>query len=432
MYSLVLMTAMTATPDAPQFNGYFRDLFFGNCSGCSGYTAPRYSCYGGCGGSYYNGACYGRSAYPAGCSGSYYNGCNGCNGDTFMNRVRRWFDRGDCCGGWGSGYGYGCTGSRYGCSGTAAYSCFGSSAAYSCFGSPAVSYTPVFNGGQSCFGGPIPSAPPPNFDSLPNYPALPGITPEPSIPYAPPEPAPGMNPQNTGLKPAGYTGSALVSNSGTSANRATVIVRLPADARLFADARPLALTGPERKFVSPELPAGQDFSYRFRAEYERDGETVSVTKKVPVRAGSSVTVEFADLTARATPEKQEKNAGIGSGAVAAIPTSNPVTKTEIPALTPVAPVKETAPASLPSSPAMERATITVKVPNGATLFVDERRNPSTDSVRQFSTPPLPSGREFSYLLKVELIRNGQAETFTQKVPFRAGERVEVDFTAVGR
>ena len=188
MYGLVLMTAMTTTPNAPEFNGYFRDLFSGNCNGCSGYAAPRYNC----GGAY----------YPA--------GCNGCSGDTFMNRVRRWFDRGDCCGGVGSGYGFGCSGSRYGCSGSMAYSCFGSTAAaYSCFGAPAVSYTPVVNGGQSCYGGPIPSAPPPTFDSWPSTPG----GPQPTIPYAPPEPAPGIN-LNTGLKPAGHiTNPALVSNS---------------------------------------------------------------------------------------------------------------------------------------------------------------------------------------------------------------------------
>ena len=32
-------------------------------------------------------------------------------------------------------------------------------------------------------------------------------------------------------------------------------------------------------------------------------------------------------------------------------------------------------------------------------------------------------------MTAEVVRNGQTETFTQKVPFRAGERVEVDFTA---
>ena len=76
--------------------------------------------------------------------------------------------------------------------------------------------------------------------------------------------------------------------------------------------------------------------------------------------------------------------------------------------------------------------ITVKLPPGATLYVDDRKSPSSDPVRQFSTPPLPAGREFAYLLKAEVVRNGQPESFIQKVPFRAGERVTVDFTGVGR
>jgi uncharacterized protein (TIGR03000 family) len=407
MYSLVLMTAMSTTPSTPEFNGYFRDLFFGNCSGCSGYTAPRYSCSGG-------------SNYPAGCSGSYYNGCNGCNGDTFFNRVRRWFD-GNCCGGSGSGYGVGCNGSM-------AYSCFGSSqAVYSCFGGPAVSYTPVVNGGQSCYGGPIPFAPPPVFEPYPTTPLQPG--PPSSIPYAPPEVAPATN-LNTGLKPAGFTGSALVSNSSQPTARATVIVKLPADARLFADARPLSLTGAERKFVTPELPTGQSFTYRFRIEYDRDGEIVSVTKRVPVQPGGTVTIEFADLTAKGVPDKNAPRNSSGGTAVAATPTANssdkPVAKPE----QPVPPA-----ASAPSSPAgaaTDRATITVKLPAGATLYVDDRKSPSNEPVRQFRTPPIPTGRDFAYLLKAEISRNGQTETFTQKVPFRAGERVEVDFTATGR
>jgi uncharacterized protein (TIGR03000 family) len=207
-----------------------------------------------------------------------------------------------------------------------------------------------------------------------------------------------------------------VSNGATG--RATVIVKLPADARLFADARQLSLTGAERKFVSPELPAGQEFTYRFRIEYDRDGETVSVTKKVPVRAGGTVTVEFADLTA--------KNAGGATGPVAVTPTANPVEEK------PVTPVAHAPGSPNPGAPTTDRATITVKLPAGAALYVNERRSPSTEAVRQFSTPPLPVGQEFSYLMKAEIVRNGQTETFTQKVPFRAGERVEVDFTAIGR
>ena len=74
----------------------------------------------------------------------------------------------------------------------------------------------------------------------------------------------------------------------------------------------------------------------------------------------------------------------------------------------------------------------MKLPPGATLYVDDRKSPSQEPVRSFSTPPLPAGREFAYLIKAEVVRNGQPETFTQKVPFRAGERVVVDFTSLGK
>jgi uncharacterized protein (TIGR03000 family) len=286
-----------------------------------------------------------------------------------------------------------------------------------------VSYTPVFNGGLSCQGGLPMTAPPPVFGPY----AAPGVAPPPSIPYAPPEAAPpGAYQGSAGLRPAGYQ-SALAS-SGNPTARATVIVRLPVDARLFADGRQLTLTGTERKFVSPELPGGQEFMYRFRVEYERDGETLSVTKKVPVRAGALVTVEFADLTARNIPER-----GTGGGSVAGTPTSNP-SKSEAPAVPSVATASTPEPPLSPApsaSPATERAMITVKLPPDATLYVDDRKSPSNAPVRQFSTPPLPVGREFAYLLKAEVVRNGQTETFTQKVPFRAGERVDVDFTSIG-
>jgi uncharacterized protein (TIGR03000 family) len=306
-----------------------------------------------------------------------------------------------------------------------AYSCFGSSA-YSCFGGPAVAYTPMFNGGLSCQTGiPLP-APPPVFDSTPGM-IPPTMGPPPTIPFAPPEAAPGLNPQNTGFRPTPENGTALVSNGATA--RATVIVRLPADARLFAESKALSLTGPERKFVSPELPMGQEFVYRFRVEYERDGETVSVTKKVAIRAGAHMNVEFTDLTAKAVPEKAvpEKSAS-----VAATTTSNPVHTTAAPPVTPTPVVPSVVPNPTEPASGSDRAMITVKLPPGATLFVDDRKSPSNDPVRRFNTPPLPSGRDFAYLMRAEIVRNGQTESFTQKVPFRAGERVEVDFTSSGR
>ncbi len=198
-------------------------------------------------------------------------------------------------------------------------------------------------------------------------------------------------------------------------------MKLPADARLFADGRALNLSGVERKFVTPELPLGQEFVYRFKIEYERDGETVSVTKRVPVQAGATVTVEFADLTAARPAPDTSKTTSTGPANV--VPSVAP-TKSEPAKVEP--PVRDAAPTA-PN----DRATITVKLPPGATLYVDDRKSPSKDAVRQFATPPLPVGKEFAYLIKAEVMRDGHPETLTQKVPFRAGERITVDFTSLG-
>lgn len=399
MYSLVLMTAMAGGGEAPQFNGYFRDLFHGgSCNGCDG-GAARYSCYGG-----------------GGCCG----GSNCCGGDGhaifgIRDRVRSWWNANGCCG--GTVAMSGCTG----CSG-----CCGGTASYSCFGGPAISYTPVFNGGLSCYGGPVPSAPPPVFGPAPGFPAQPYPAPAATIPYADPTVAPpSVVPERSGLRPAGGFGPPVATVSNGS--RAAIVVRLPADARLYADGVPLRLTGAERRFTTPELPGGMEFTYRMTAEYDRNGEVVSVTKRVPVRAGATETVEFADLTAaRPTGGAPAPTVSNPAVSVPAVPVSNP--GPVAPAATPVVP--PVAPTAPPAGDA--RATITVKVPAGATLYVDNNRNPSTDTTRRFTTPPLPAGREFAYLLRVELTRNGQPEQLTQKVAFRAGEHTEVDFSSLGR
>lgn len=407
MYSLVLMTAMAGSPDAPGFNGYFRDLFSrdGNCSGCCGGGA-RYSCYGG--------GCSGSSSYDSGC-------CGGGAVFGLRDRVRAWWNANGCCGGTTTSLGS-CSGC---CGGSVAYSCQGS-AAYSCFGGPAVSYTPVMNGGLSCYGGPVPPAPPPVFGPAP------AVAPPATIPYADPQPAPpAVVPERSGLRPAvGFGPPTATVSSGA---RAAIMVRLPADARLYADGAPLRLTGAERRFTTPELPAGMEYTYRLTAEYERNGEVVSVTRRVAVRAGGSETVEFADLTAaRTTTGAPAPAVARPAEPPAAIPVSNPgpVTAPSLLPQTGITPAPAPAPAA--TTGASARATITVKLPVGAALYVDSTRNPSTEPVRRFTTPPLPAGREFAYLLRVEVTRNGQPEQLIQKVTFRAGEHSEVDFTALGR
>jgi len=397
MYSLVLMSAMSTAPSTVEFNGYFRDLFNrGGCSGCTGCNgcngAARYSCSGGC-------------------TGSNSASCNGCCGGSGLfsgERIRSLFQPASCCGG--------C------CGGTMAY-------ATGCCGGtivnvgPAMSYTPVMNGGLSCFGSPVVTNPAPMIEPYPSLPGF-GVPPPSAIPYAPPEVAPpSVIPERTGFGPR----PAVTASNSTGGGRATVIVRLPADAQLFADGTALKMTGGERKFMTPELPGGMEFTYKFTAEYERNGEVLNVSKKVTLRPGMSVNVEFADLTISTKPAPTGSDAPVIKGeAVAAAPVS-------LPKFSPVAPIPPaTAPAPAAPVEKPQPAVITVKLPAGATLYVDEKKNASNEAVRTFTTPPLPAGREFAYLLKVEVTRNGMPETLTQKVAFRGGEQLTVDLSNVGK
>jgi uncharacterized protein (TIGR03000 family) len=73
---------------------------------------------------------------------------------------------------------------------------------------------------------------------------------------------------------------------------ATIVVSLPADARLTVDGQPTTSTTALRRFVTPPLPAGRDFEYTFRAEIVRGDLTLAMTRKVTVRAGQQTDVRM--------------------------------------------------------------------------------------------------------------------------------------------
>jgi len=67
------------------------------------------------------------------------------------------------------------------------------------------------------------------------------------------------------------------------------------------------------------------------------------------------------------------------------------------------------------------ATLVVSLPADAKLTIDESATKATDAVRTFVTPTLEAGKDFSYSLKAEVVRNGQTLTATQNVTVRAGQ-----------
>jgi uncharacterized protein (TIGR03000 family) len=78
---------------------------------------------------------------------------------------------------------------------------------------------------------------------------------------------------------------------------ATVIVTLPADAKLIVDGNATVSTSAVRTFVTPVLEAGKEFVYNFKAEVVRDGKTVTLVKTVDVAAGREVSVSFEEMGA---------------------------------------------------------------------------------------------------------------------------------------
>jgi len=72
--------------------------------------------------------------------------------------------------------------------------------------------------------------------------------------------------------------------------QATLIVSLPADARLSIDGHATASTSGSRLFHSRSLENGFDYYYVLEAEVVRDGKTERVSQRVIVRAGQETRV----------------------------------------------------------------------------------------------------------------------------------------------
>lgn len=66
---------------------------------------------------------------------------------------------------------------------------------------------------------------------------------------------------------------------------ATLVVNLPANAKLTVDGKLTTLTSASRRFATPPLQPGKTYVYTLQAEVEIDGRVSTVTKDVTVEAG---------------------------------------------------------------------------------------------------------------------------------------------------
>jgi len=244
MYGVVLMMAMSTSADiVPE-----------RCHGCRGGCYG--GCYGGCWGGCYGG-CWGGCYGGRGCHGCWGGGWGGCYG-----------------GGWGGCYG-GCFGGGYamgGCYGGGWGGCYGGG------------YTMGGCYGGMGYGGYMAAAP----VMSPTY-AM-AVTPSyaitPSLSGAVVANGIGQNPNTT---------QSMYYNPSTAANQNTALitVHMPANARLFIDDKATQSQSSTRRFRTPALQPGEDYHYTLRAEMDRDGQPVTTSKTITVRAGNPTEVTLA-------------------------------------------------------------------------------------------------------------------------------------------
>ena len=169
-----------------------------------------------------------------------------------------------CCGYVASCCGYSCRGSS--CCG---YSCGGSSCrGYSCGGYVAA---PTCGGYAPTCGG---YSPAPTCGGYAPAPTCGGYVPAPTC-------GGGVPHMGHGKRVA-----------AASPNAATVVVTLPADAKLTIDGDATTSTSSERTFETPDLVAGKTYAYTLEATFQQDGKAVVVSKKVKIEAGKTATVDL--------------------------------------------------------------------------------------------------------------------------------------------
>ena len=158
-----------------------------------------------------------------------------------------------------------------------------------------------------------------------------------------------------------------------ASNRGQVVVRVPANAKLYADGQATTIGGTERVFQTPELSAGRDFQYTLKIEYTEGTETKTATKQVLVRGGHRTLVDFTSATDSAT------------------------------------------------------SAITVNLPAKSKLFVDGVATPANGGSSTFRTPELTRGKAYVYEFRAEINRGGKTEIESRNVTFKGGDPVVVNF-----
>jgi uncharacterized protein (TIGR03000 family) len=166
-------------------------------------------------------------------------------------------------------------------------------------------------------------------------------------------------------------------------------VKVPADAKIFINDSRTTSTGTDRQYFSRGMQSGAQYGYAVRAEFVRDGRTVSENKTIQVTAGQTANFDFTQGEASA------QTAG-------SVVTQRPKTRT----------------------------TLIVRVPTDAKLYLSGHEMKARGPVREFSTTELPAGSQWAnYVIRAVIENDRQQQVREQTVSLKSGEsrNVSINF-----
>jgi uncharacterized protein (TIGR03000 family) len=73
---------------------------------------------------------------------------------------------------------------------------------------------------------------------------------------------------------------------------ASIFIHVPADAEIFFNNEKTTQTGEFRQFETPSLAPDHDYAYDVRAHWTANGKEVNMKRKVTVRAGDRLGLDF--------------------------------------------------------------------------------------------------------------------------------------------
>lgn len=200
----------------------------------------------------------------------------------------------------------------------------------------------------------------------------------------------------------------LAGNGLARADKASINVRVPEFADVWVVGEKTHLLGTSRDFETPDLDPGRRYLYEIRARWIEEGVVIDVTRKIGVRSGDNLRVDF--------------HAGLP--------------RTESTKVAPRSPARERTPfyvditedVKVPPAAAM----IKVHVPNNAEVWLSGEKQHQPGTVRKYMTKPLEDDKSYTAEVRAKWKEDGLEVNQTRKVELHPGDRVTVDFMKQSR